>query len=425
MKALILLFSMLFAGAVSAQGVSIRGGGHEIGLEFTNAFAAATEEIRKNHPDLWAKIQAEGVTELPANIRIYVENEPIKVEAGEGQQDSVAANDPTTVSIWINSERWSKVIHPRVRQAIALHEVYSLKMLEKTGYYPVSGAYLAKFNLRNDTSVFITGQDPSLPQWKSRRVNCERRYTLKNEQTGKILQRTDFSLYAQADWNILDRIYSIQFIFATETGGNWPNPVNSPSFIQKIQTTVSKNGNETLSTLSGHQLMIQNKQQFTDDISQERYWLSEKQAGGKTIVWDWKNGKKGAKSKASTESTLSDGSTRTVTEDLQPVYFKPVRQTEGIIDCVDKIVPGEEWLALAGDTEMGAAVEKLNARALMVYEANLAYKACSTGGCDRLKNDVDLQERRFDETWNGIFQQQKAKLKTKLTEVRSPLLPRK
>lgn len=420
MKRSFLFLCFVFSGAVFGQGTSVIGGGHEIGLEFTNAYFAAIDEIQKNQPELWATIQAEGLTTLPADLNIYIENKPIKVQAGNGEQDSVAANDMEK-NIWIYDTGWRNILHPRIRQAIALHEVASLKKLERTGYYPISGKFLAKFNLRNDMIIFLTGQDPALPQWKSQRLNCDRRYTLKNEETGTILKRTDFSLYAQAKWNILDQIYTLQFVFATETSGNWPSPLNVPSLVQTVQTTIHNNDQENLTKYSGQALQIQNKE-FVVINAPERFLLTEKLGNGRSYAWSYKNGKKVVKQQEKIETTLSDGSIRRVVNDLNPIYFKPVRQIEGTDECVEKIVPGDEWLALAGDKEIGAAVEKINARALMVYEANREFKACSSN-CAGLEQALKAQRERFMQTWNGIFEEQKAKLKLRYKEERKKPIP--
>ena len=412
----LVLITFSFSSAL-AEGFSVRGGGDEAGLEFTNAYSFALEEIHKNYPDLAAKLAAYQLDGILDEVKIFVDDKPLHVDAGDGQQESVAVNEPATMRIWINRLRWNATTHPRIRQAIALHEVLSLRGVEGTGRYGISGAYLAKFNLRNDSIVFILGQDPSLPNWKSRSMSCERRMKARNVETGRILERSDYSLYVQAEWQILDKIYSLQFVFATERSGNWPVAINAPSLIQRVQAMDKKTPEGKVWKLGGRAL-FNTGVSYSETEMPATPRFEEKLSDGRTLISEWKNGKKGKKLSAFSESNLPDGSLRRVVEDLNLVYVKPVQQLEGIEDCVIKTLPSGEWLALSNSPEIGVEIEKLNARAMNLYDASRAHKGCQSGDCSKEKEFLDLRHKQFDQAWDRLFAVERDKLKAKFPKVR-------
>lgn len=132
---------------VSAGGISIVGGGDDLGLEFQQAYSAAVKEIRRDLPELYEILNTNGLAEFPSSVSVIVVDTDLTVSTDGRLQYSTAVNDAIKNTILINRVRWSTIRDPQVKGALALHEVASLKGLEVTGRYPISGKYLSHYGI--------------------------------------------------------------------------------------------------------------------------------------------------------------------------------------------------------------------------------------------------------------------------------------
>lgn len=135
----ILLATSMAQGAFSNGG---RGGGDDIALEFQQALIASVQESR-NHPELNKVFQEKNILKVAAEAKVLIVDDALDVQVKDLIQNSVAINIPSENKILVNRQRWNAINDSRLRSAIALHEILSLKKLEQTGYYPYSTKYLA------------------------------------------------------------------------------------------------------------------------------------------------------------------------------------------------------------------------------------------------------------------------------------------
>lgn len=160
-----------------AGGGSDVGGGDDIGLEFMGSFINALKMIRLKNPDLARRVvNVNPLTDL-VDTSILVVERPLYVTNNGVQQDSVATNDRLTGLIQINGPRWRAIVNPRIKEGIALHEVLSLKDIEHTGYYPISGQYVAYFGLQTDTLIggSLRYESPLTPDADQQKLICNAR----------------------------------------------------------------------------------------------------------------------------------------------------------------------------------------------------------------------------------------------------------
>jgi hypothetical protein len=405
------ILSLLSPLAEAREGVTVRGGGDDTALEFTNAFHAAVNEIDARFPDLAAAVRPTAPEALLSRVSIFVEDQPLLVPAGEGTQESVAVNEPATLRIWINRARWRDVGHTRIREAIALHEVLSLSGAEGTGRYPISAAYLAKFNLRNDAFVFVAGRDPSLPEWKRRRMSCERVSVFDSSQSGPNQVNTEFSLVAEASWKVLNKTYSLSYEFGTEEEGRFTSP---RAMSRVVESDEGPRGAGRLYRASGN-VLINQQGKFIDHLKPPTYHYLERLADGRlgNHLWDERRREKKELVQATAQEELADGSTRTISEVIGEMKVPPLVLRSQKQTCVSKKLDGQEWIALAGEPALGIEVEKLNARAVLVSEADRAYRACTAETCGALKKDLEQEARKFEATWEKIYKDRVAKVRAR------------
>ena len=408
---LMAILSLACFPAFGREGVTVRGGGDDTALEFTNAFHAAMNEIEKSFPELAAAIAPAGPAALLPKVNIFVEENPLLVPAGEGSQESVAVNEPATLNVWINRARWRNVGHTRIREAIALHEILSLAGAEGTGRYPISAAYLAKFNLRNDAFVFVAGRDPSLPDWKRRRTSCERVSVYDSTVSGNAQKSTEFFLVADASWKVLEKTYSLSYEFGAEEQGKF---TSARSFSRSVDSDLGARGPGRLYQSAGNSIMRRDGR-YVDHVKPATFHYVEKTADGRQGNYEWdarRETKKDLVQATGTEE-LADGSTRTVSEIMHEIRVPPITLRSQSTTCVAKNLGGEEWIALAGEPSLGIDVEKLNARAVLVNEADRAYRACTAENCAGRKAALKEEAQKFEATWNKIFLDRKTKLKAR------------
>lgn len=374
---MIRLFSLIvlsiFSLSVSAGGVSFRGGGDDIALEFTNALNEAIRQIQQKHPEIAEQLQGLDLESLSKKATIFIEDKKLFVTIGEGdktsEQESVAVNEPLSNSIWINRKRWNKVKQPRIRESIALHEVLSLAGLEGTGRYPVSAMYLAKYRIKNDPIVIVTGRDPSMPEMQISKATCEVRG----------MGQDSISHRAELTWKIGKNYYVLQYTF-----GPHRSATDTISLLQIVTQVEWSRGRETLMKVVSTRGAGMDKGKTIKSSSPPPYFALVEDLGvGKAINWSWQANRKSKKLSESETTELPDGSTRSVS----------VHEGKVTYECVSNEVPGKEWLELVGRKDLGAELETLNTLALLYYDAEQREQP----------REREAALEKFNRVWNRIF----------------------
>ncbi|MFN8845466.1 MAG: hypothetical protein ACK5V3_00305 [Bdellovibrionales bacterium] len=119
------------------------GGGDEVGLDFQQAFFTSLRKSQGLPENFYQKLAPESLAEVIDQISVYVTDENVPVKVQNFIQNSVAYNEISSKQILINRMRWNAIQDSAVKEAVALHEILSLKGVERTGYYPVSARYLS------------------------------------------------------------------------------------------------------------------------------------------------------------------------------------------------------------------------------------------------------------------------------------------
>lgn len=142
-----ILFVLLMVGSTasavtSMEGSGVRGGGDELGLEFTSVATAAMAEAAALDAGLATLVAAHDLVTVAAKMEVIAADAPL-VEFSKGSfQEFVAINEPSLRRVYVNRERWAALKSAPLRRGLAFHEVLSLAGLESTGRYPHSARYL-------------------------------------------------------------------------------------------------------------------------------------------------------------------------------------------------------------------------------------------------------------------------------------------
>lgn len=126
------------------EGSSTRGGGDEDGIGFRATLRAAFAEL-KNLSPMFPELDFVELERKLDHLHVVVVEAPLAVEKDGLEQDSAAVNTPDQELIEVRRQRWLGIQDLRIKQAVALHELFSLVKLEKTGEYLYSSRFLEKF----------------------------------------------------------------------------------------------------------------------------------------------------------------------------------------------------------------------------------------------------------------------------------------
>ncbi|RZA09913.1 MAG: hypothetical protein EOP11_00120 [Proteobacteria bacterium] len=357
--------------------------------DFEAAFARAESAILSEMPDLQNEIPLSRLSELLRSARIEGTEEVLLVTAGEGEQESVAVNEPANRFILINRARWAAIASEHVKEAVALHEALSLAGLESTGAYPFSARYLAKFGGRADAAYLIAGNDPKFPDWRSRRISCEKVFNYRDTGRDRIFKNSTFSLSAMARWKIRDTAYSIQWSF----GDDEPSVASKIPLTLSAERKIGREGDGTIYELS--------ERLFLRSVNDNFYYVKPKvqfleiPKENSTTRYLWEKNRRGAIGAQAELSELSDGSLRTVVKNLLTHPDKSVRTLRSDTTCVLKRLPQEDWLAITGQADILESFERLNALAKAANEAVLRPRPAEGGTLP--------EEEAFLKAWDAIF----------------------
>ncbi|RYZ97950.1 MAG: hypothetical protein EOP11_21330 [Proteobacteria bacterium] len=141
-------------------------------LDFQRAFSNAVRAVKEGK--FSGPITTEDLLETARDAQIFVVEDSLLVTLDGSIQSSIATNDPDKLLIRINRMRWERLKDERLKEAVALHEVLSLRRIERTGNYAQSARYLEAFGI-SPWLISGTKEDPSLDP-KPKKMSCEISY---------------------------------------------------------------------------------------------------------------------------------------------------------------------------------------------------------------------------------------------------------
>lgn len=134
---------------MASMGTDQGNGGDDVGLSFRASYMDALSFIQKKEPGLYSDIVKSKALDKAKAAKVIVVDDALSVSVRDLIQNSVATNNPDTMTILINRLRWNNISDSTLKSGIALHEILSLVGLEQTGLYPISAWYIS-----------LKGQDP-------------------------------------------------------------------------------------------------------------------------------------------------------------------------------------------------------------------------------------------------------------------------
>lgn len=150
----------------SAHAWKESGGGDSTGMSFKQSFSTAMKTLLRAHA--LSPFDYNRILSYADSVRVISTDETLNAEANESYQSSVALNDRAKNLITVNRAGWKAITDPRVREAIALHEVLSVIGIESTGIYTYSGKYkeIAAGAPPEDLNI------PSGPRSRAKTLSC-------------------------------------------------------------------------------------------------------------------------------------------------------------------------------------------------------------------------------------------------------------
>jgi hypothetical protein len=213
MKKFSLVMLAIVAFANNAHAWKETGGGDEIALEFQRAFANAVRAVKEGK--VTGAFTAEDLQQTARDSRIFVVDDALLVTLDGSIQNSIAVNEPAKGLIRINRARWNRLKDERLKEAVALHEVLSLRRIEHTGDYSYSARYLEAYGL---SPWLISGakeersQDP-----RPKLMSCEVSY-LPNPNDWNSREIINFEQMAAETGDTLPRSLSVRKTLTTKDG---------------------------------------------------------------------------------------------------------------------------------------------------------------------------------------------------------------
>lgn len=416
LRTFVVLLLCLFSSPplLANDGPITSGGGDEVALEFARAFQTAQREILANHPDLAAMLQGQDLATTFARASLFVVDQQLTVEYQGVSQESVATNTPASGWILINRYRWKQIRQPRLREAVALHEIASLAGLEGTGRYPISSAYLGKFQFEPDPALILSGKNPRTDSaFSIQRRSCESNLVFKHRRTGKESKTTFRNLETEGSWNIRGTDYSITYFLSSSEDAN-----EVPWLSRRNAVTVQSNGG-IVSEMDSSLLFIDAKSARLQERAGHFGYFAQTN-GGIQEVYSWENGVKGHLMSRVTAERLPDGGTRTVSRMAENAFPEGDYVDVGSANtCTAKELSREAWLTLVDDPDVAAEISQLDHLAFVANDAERKSLTCSPETCESLRAESALQEQAFVRAWSQLYSERKAAIEKKFETQRA------
>lgn len=124
-------------------GTNSGGGGDDDGIKFQKTIQDALEKLKLRVPEAYKFLKNYQLATFAEKVKVIVVDDALDVAVKGYIQNSVAVNLPETGVILLNRSRLNEIHDTNLMEAIALHEILSLKKLESTGVYSISAKYLS------------------------------------------------------------------------------------------------------------------------------------------------------------------------------------------------------------------------------------------------------------------------------------------
>jgi hypothetical protein len=367
-----ILFGLLllpYLSICSFAGPKDGGGGDEVGIDFQMALFESLAEIQRKNNDLQKAVSPGELIELFKQSRILVVEEKLVVEFEGVLQESAAVNDRIARIIKVNRKRWQSIADRRLKQAIALHEMLSLKQLESTGVYTYSAEFAGRFGL--SAKAVATGTTP----FSGYMVTCNDSTKLLDLKSKKELDvsRSSFSLMVQ--WRFRNQTFRLSSYFLNDDE-LFLQPVIDQSSITEAETGI---GTAKRSSLHVYMLTSNGRVRSGTQVSET---LLDDQ--GK--LWELKDGKVGAF--LGTREFRSTGGTNTLRTEISPGSMPEqngFRVLKSEKTCVETNIPAAVFSGPKPDLLEGM-ITKFELAAKGLEELERADSACllaKEGGSDQ------------------------------------------
>lgn len=410
---LLALLASLPTLALANNGPITSGGGDEVALEFTQAFRNAYQEIQANHPDLAAQLNGQDLEAAMKRASLFVVEQTLKVEYQGIQQESVATNTPASGWILINRYRWQQIRQQRIREAVALHEVASLLELEGTGRYPISSAYLGKYQLEADPALILSGKAPASDSaFRLSRSSCETQLVSVHRKSGKKFSTSYHTLNTAGSWDIRGNTYNITYFYTTS-----PESSSVP-WLSKTKSAITQRDGGLHGDIDSTMLFIDADHAEVQESPQQVAYFTENREGV-VLTYAWENGAKAQLMSRQTSARLPEGGVRTVTLLETEAFPEDEFAIDGSSDtCTTKTMSLEAWLTLVDDPQVAAEITRLDHLAFLANDADRKIRTCAPETCEALKSEGELREQEFVAAWNKLYEDRKSDISKKYEAVR-------
>lgn len=247
------------------------------------------------------------------------------------------------------------------------------------------------------------------------RSSCDNNIISVRVKDGKVNKIQETSLQTSATWVVHGKEYSLNYFLNKVTKGE-----STPYFLQSIMTRATE-GNGVLAISDSKIIMMNDTNGKIDDFSFHRENYAEKDAAGVQYMYDWVNGARGQLVTSATAEQLPDGSTRQVSKTESKTETKGFRDGGSVHTCTTVQMSRETWLILASDPEMAAQLNKLDALADKVREAEEIYKSCVPVNCGALNENILAKEQSFLTEWNALYTARKEDVSKKYEALRKKI----
>lgn len=244
------------------------------------------------------------------------------------------------------------------------------------------------------------------------RSSCDNDIVSVKVSNGKVFKIKETSLQTSAMWLVHGKEYSLNYFLNKVTKGE-----STPYFLQSVMVRTPE-ANGVLAISENKIIMMNDTNGKIDDFAIHRENYAEKDAAGTQYMYDWVNGAKGQLVTSATQETLADGSVRQVSRTESKTETKGFRDGGSVHTCTTVAMSRETWLILASDPEMAAQLNKLDALAAKVAEAEEIYKSCSPVNCGALMDNILAKEQAFIAEWNALYASRKDDVSKKYAALR-------